>query len=186
MKKIGIILLLVLVLLIGVISPVIAYECTAFNKNKNKNVMTAVLEIKGLDKSKAIKRALNDEEVRKIARQLKDDGFTQDTVKVYKLSLKDGYKVLVVEIHFKSVNGERSIIYAYNPRTGDSVTILASGWDCVWCVGLLLGCAACAEACVEIGPACISCLILSCGGAVHECACCCCYLSGSSYCCGIC
>ena len=34
MKKIGIILLLVLVLLIGVISPVIAYECTAFNKNK--------------------------------------------------------------------------------------------------------------------------------------------------------
>lgn len=144
-------------MLSSVVSPVMACGCSTSKGMKKPKV--AVIELKGLEKNEAIAKALKNEEVRKLTKQLRSDGFSQEGIKVYKLSLKDGSQVLVVEISFKSANGQKSIIYAYNPRTGDAVTILASGWDCIYCLGLIAGCAACAEACAEIGPACIECLI---------------------------
>lgn len=188
-------LLLVLVMVSSVVSPVMAANpeksACGCNAKPNKNVDTT--ELKGSEKDKVIEKALKNDEVRKLAKQLREEGYTQESVKAYKALIKaeDGStsEVLVVGMMFQSDEGEtKSITYANNPTTDDSVVILGL-WSCAECAAIIIiegiGCSA---VCIvggslTFGTACIVCIVAAAVPPLCPCYDCCCATTGNSDCC---
>jgi len=124
----------------SVVSPAVAASnkqtecrsCNSCSNLENKNV--AVFELKGLEKNRLIEKAMKNEKVQKLMDELDGKGFNRKDTRAYEIPVKakDGSTshVLVVEMTFKSEKGdERSLIYAYNPNTGESIVILGL-WSC--------------------------------------------------------
>lgn len=189
-------LLMVLVMLGSVVTPAMAAgseqtkACKSCNSCSNlEKINVAVFEVSGLEKNKSIEKAVKDKKVKRIMDELNSKGFIRENIKVYKVPVgaKGGSTshVLVVEMTFKSEKGdERSLIYAYNPKTGENVVILGL-WSCAVCAAVIIGGGiGCAGVCIvggtlTLGAACIACIVAA--GVVALCPCydCCCATTGN-------
>ena len=197
MKKV-ISILIAMLLVMAAVAPAVASCPYGSGNEKGVNEAADVLagdvkELQGAEKSRVASMALENEGVKKLQKQLENEGYTQKDIKTYIVPVKaeDGS---IVEIQAVAIECESSdsskedtwIIYAYNPETGGSVVVQGTGWTCVTCATLLASCSACLGSCFVIGVACVMCLIPTCPGAVYACSCCCCDVLGASYCCDVC
>ena len=115
LKK-SMILLLVLVMLSGVVSPVMAANtCSACGKNSaNPNAKVAVIEVKGLEKNKALAKALNDEDVKKLMNELVKKGHKPELAKAVVSKIIGEYgEATYVFISFKASKGYKKVGLAY-------------------------------------------------------------------------
>jgi|Deesub1362B_J571_1020462.scaffolds.fasta_scaffold09243_4 hypothetical protein len=191
--------LLALVMLGSVVSPAVAASnkqtecrsCNSCSNLENKNV--AVFELKGLEKNRLIEKAMKNEKVQKLMDELDGKGFNRKDTRAYEIPVKakDGSTshVLVVEMTFKSEKGdERSLIYAYNPNTGESIVILGL-WSCAVCAAVIIGGGiGCTGVCVvggalTFGAACVACIVSAAVVALCPCYDCCCATTGNDACC---
>jgi hypothetical protein len=196
MKKVISILIAMLLVMVAVAPAVASCPCESGNEkgvNEAVNVLAGdVKELQGAEKSRVASMALENEGVKKLQKQLENEGYTQKDIKVYIVPEKaeDGsiVEIQAVAIEYESSDSSKEdmwIIYAYNPETGGSVVVQGTGWQCVLCAAGVAGCAGCVLACASgVGTlACVLCLASACPAAACPCSCCCCGLTGNSYCC---
>ena len=192
-------LVFVLVVLSSNVLPVMAVSseqttacsCKSCSNLENNNI--AFVEVNGLEKNLFIEKATKDKKVKSLMDELESKGFVKKDIKVYKVPInsKDGLtsNILVLEMTFKSEKGEeKSLTYAYNPKTDESVVILGL-WSCAVCAAVIVGGGfGCAGVCIvggvlTFGVACIACIVAA--GTVALCPCydCCCATTGNGACC---
>jgi len=199
MKKVISISIAMLLVMAAVAPAMASCPCESGNEkgiNEAEDVLAEnVKELQGAEKSRVASMALENEGVKKLQKQLENEGYTQKDIKAYIVPEKaeDGsiVEIQAVAIEYESCDSSKEdswIIYAYNPETGGSVVVQGTGWMCVLCAAAVAGCAGCAVSCATgVGTVtCVLCLAATCPGAVYSCSCCCCGLTGNSYCCGLC
>ncbi|NMX21531.1 hypothetical protein C5S30_03680 [ANME-1 cluster archaeon GoMg4] len=199
MKKV-ISILIAMLLVIATVAPAVASCPCGSGNEKGVNEAVDVLagdvkELQDAEKSRVASMALENEGVKKLQKQLENEGYAQKDIKAYIVPEKaeDGsiVEIQAVAIEYESSDSSKEdtwIIYAYNPETGGSVVVQGTGWMCVLCAAAVAGCAGCAVSCATgVGTVtCVLCLVATCPAAVASCSCCCCGLTGNSYCCGLC
>jgi len=198
MKKVISILVAMLLVMATVAPAMASCPCESGNEkgiNEAANVLAGdAKELQGAEKSRVANMALGNEGVKKLQKQLENEGYTQKDVKAYivPVEAEDGsiVKIQAVAIEYESSDSSKEdtgIIYAYNPETGGSVVVQGTGWNCVYCATAYMTCAACIGSCiVTVGLTCVLCLMGACPAAVHTCSCCCCDVLGTPYCCEVC
>lgn len=198
MKKVISILVAMLLVMAAVAPAVASCPCESGNE-KGVNVAVGDLagdakELQGAEKSRVANMALENEGVKKLQKQLENEGYTQKDVKAHIVPVKaeDGsiVEIQAVAIEYESSDSSKEdtgIIYAYNPETGGSIVVQGTGWTCVMCATALASCSACIGSCIAtVGLTCVLCLIGACPSAVYACSCCCCDVLGTPYCCDVC
>lgn len=198
MKKVISILIAMLLVMAAVAPAVASCPCESGNErgvNEAVDVLAGdVKELQGAEKSRVASMALENEGVKKLQKQLENEGYAQKDIKAYIVPEKaeDGsiVEIQAVAIEYESSDSSKEdtwVIYAYNPETGGSVVIQGTGWTCVACATAVVSCGVCLAACLTtVGLACVLCVIVSCPGAIYACSCCCCDLTGNGYCCEVC
>lgn len=127
------------------------------------------VELTGAEKSIAVEKILQREDVKKLQKELKDKGFSETGTKASTVSvpLKDGsvVDVQVVTVEYVSPEGTRQDInYLQNQKTGESIVVLSTGGACLTClIRLIASGGVCVGACFAGGVftgglGCIACL----------------------------
>lgn len=176
-----------------------AYDPKSCGCGDEEGASITPTELRGAVKDKVANKALENEGVIELQNELTKQGFMQKepTAYIVPVETENGLiEVQVVVISFEKEGTEgKSIMYAYNPHTDESITALAEGSvvplgavTCFASLAICLGvCVACVVPCsVPISwPLCLGC-IAACGGsctmAYCECTDYCCDL-GSQWCC---
>ena len=184
-------------------TPAMAYDTTkscGCRKGDGRGVIGNVKELQGAAKDKVMNNALENKGVRELQKKLMKQGFMQKEPLAYivPVETEDGLiEVQVAVIPFEKEGTEgKSIMYAYNPQTGENIMAVIEGSvvtqgavECFANLAICLGtCVGCVYVCTApiAWPACLAC-ISACGGAcaLAYCACTdyCCEDLGNQWCC---
>ena len=138
-------ILVAMLLVMAAVAPAVASCPCESGNEKGVNVAVGDLagdakELQGTEKSRVANMALENEGVKKLQKQLENEGYTQKDVKAHIVPVKaeDGsiVKIQAVAIEYESSDSSKEdtgIIYAYNPETGGSIVVQGTGWNCVYC-----------------------------------------------------
>ena len=201
MKKV-ISILIAMLLVMAAVAPAMAscpYE-TGNEKGVNEagDVLAGdVKELQGAEKSRVASMALGNEGVKKLQKQLENEGYTQKDLKacIVPVKAEDGsiVEMQIVAIMYESSNNteeDKVIASVYNPETGEIMVILGGRdlWECLACCGACLilaltRCPFCAPLCSGCATllGCIPCALclVACGAlAIGSCHCCLCDCMG--------
>jgi hypothetical protein len=146
----------------------------------SKNAAQVTVELSGITKNAVLGKALQNAELGKLQKQLKERGFSENGTKAYSVSVHsdDGsvVEVQVATFRYNSPDGkEQDLNYLQNQKSGETLVVLSTGADCLTClVRLVASGSLCLGACVTAGvftggAVCIGCLGLL--GAWTACPC---------------
>lgn len=188
------------ILMTAAITPAMAYNPKSCGCGDEEGASITPIELRGVVKDKVVNKALENEGVIELQNELTKQGFMQKEPTAYIVPVETEEGLIEVQaavIPFEKEGTEgKSIMYAYNPHTEDSITVLVEGsvlplglTACLLALGgCLLVCTGCAAACLHpIGWAgCLQCIGgcgLTCAGAYCVCTEYCCEDLEIQWCC---